>query len=125
MTSDARVIELIREHFTREWPRVCPDASFAVTGPPDPPEPPDEVRVHLSINARSGWIILRCWVPGVAQIEGTTALHAAAREVLEHARIPSDDGVIVVGEGRRADVSHDGPGGWLWMSAISFPFRRA
>lgn len=115
MTSDARVGELIRTYFSTEWPRVCPDATFAVSGSP---APRDEVSVHLEVNTT--WIYLRCWVPRVLQVWGTEELHRAAREILEGARIPSDDGAIEIGQGERADIGRDGR--W-WMSVISFPIR--
>lgn len=117
MTSDARVVELVQAYFTTEWPRVCPDATFAVLGPP---HPRDEVFVHLEVDAP--WIHLRCWVPRVLQVSGTLELHRAAREVLEGARIRSDDGVIKIGPGERADIGREGR--W-WMSVITFPFALA
>jgi hypothetical protein len=113
VTSDARVAELIGGYFTAEWPRICPDATFAVGGPPSPR---DEIFVHLEVN--TAWIHLRCWVPRVLQVWGTDELHRAAREILEGARIPSDDGMIAVGQGERRDIGRDGR--W-WMSVISFP----
>lgn len=122
MTSDARASQLIRDYFSREWPRICPDAPFAVSGPP---EPRDQVFVHLEVDVsagRAGWIYLRCWVPRVLQVSGTLELHRAAREVLEGVRIPSDDGTISIYAGERVDIGRDGR--W-WMSVIAFPFALA
>lgn len=101
---------------------MCPDSVYAIAGRP---EPQDEVFVHLEVDvteARAGWIYLRCWVPRVLQVIGTIELHRAAREVLEGVRIPSDDGMIAIEDGERADIGRDGR--W-WMSVITFPFRHA
>lgn len=110
--------ELIGDYFTREWPRVCPDATFAVGGPP---APRDEVFVHLEVN--TDWIYLRCWVPRVLQVSATQELHRAAREIFEGVRIPSDDGAIEFGQGEAMDVRREFRGRW-WMSAISFTITR-
>lgn len=120
MTSDARVVELIREHFSEEWPRLCPDSTYAIAGRP---EPQDQVFVHLEVGAIERWVYLRCWVPRVLQLDGTLILHGAARQVFERRRIASDDGTIAFGEGARIDIGKDGPLGRWWMSAISFPFK--
>lgn len=133
VTSDARASQLIRDYFAREWPRICPDATFAMSGPP---EPRDQVFVHPEVDVstqssgvahRVGWIYLRCWVPRVLQVTATQMLHRAAREILGGgARIPSDDGVINVGDGERMDIGREpGPNGGWWMSVISFPFALA
>lgn len=119
MTSDARVVELIRQHFSEEWPRLCPDSTYAIAGRP---EPQDQVFVHLQVAPRVRWVYLRCWVPLVLQIEGTLILHRAARTVFQRRTIDSDDGKIRFGSGARFDVSADGPEDCWWMSAISFPF---
>jgi hypothetical protein len=128
VTSDARASQLIRDYFAREWPRICPDAAFATSGPPAPRE---QVFVHLEVDlspelggelSRTGWIYLRCWVPRVLQVSGTQELHRAAREVMEGVRIPSDDGTISIYAGERIDIGRDGR--W-WMSVITFPFALA
>jgi hypothetical protein len=128
VTSDLRAAELIKDHFSTKWHKLCPDVPCAIKGPPAP-RYDAEMSVHVEVAAEppsrrmigiDGWIYVRCWVPQVLQMTGTAELHRAVREILDDKTVASDDGEIAIGEGERFDVGREI--GW-WMSAVTFPFR--
>jgi hypothetical protein len=120
VTSDARVTQLIEQHFLTEWPAVAIGVPGRVG---DPPAPSGSSCAHLSVwigETRRGWIYVRLWVPVPLQITGTIVLVEAARHVFGGRRIVTDDGAIEIDHGERFDVGRDGA--W-WMSAAVFSFR--
>jgi len=123
---DARVEELIGQHFASLWPNIIYDVPFAIEGPPTPR---GDSFAHLSVcfelpthsSTRDGWIFVRLWAPFDLRSIKTPLQWSACRMVFEK-RTLQDRGfkIIKIGVGESFDVGTDGP--W-WMSAVTFGFR--